>query len=218
MPALFAYLIAVGLLLGGGYGALSWLAAPEPVKVAAKATPKAHSEASRDTASVVPDPEQAPNNGNAAVAASDSDKAASASNPQPPSTGSAVTAGREPQPEAPSPPPDLHLRAAHDVGPVQQKPHAQLAEHRPTPAVAVPPVSSDTPPMASSSSSAAGAKMVARSSHLRAASQRPERPVEKRRLMLMTLRTIQYPDGRRVSQLLPYRGSRQALASGRTLD
>lgn len=40
MPALFAYLIAVALLLGGGYGALSWLAAPEPVKVVAKATPK----------------------------------------------------------------------------------------------------------------------------------------------------------------------------------
>jgi hypothetical protein len=40
MPALFAYLIAVGLLLGGGYGALSWLAAPEPVKVVAKPRPK----------------------------------------------------------------------------------------------------------------------------------------------------------------------------------
>lgn len=40
MPALFSYLVAVGLLLGGGYGALSWLAAPEPVKLAAKAKPK----------------------------------------------------------------------------------------------------------------------------------------------------------------------------------
>ena len=40
MPALFAYLIALGLLLGGGYGALSWLAAPEPVKVVAKAKSK----------------------------------------------------------------------------------------------------------------------------------------------------------------------------------
>src|SRR5882757_3141496 len=40
MPALFAYLLAVGLLLGGGYGALSWLTAPEPVKVVVKAKPK----------------------------------------------------------------------------------------------------------------------------------------------------------------------------------
>ena len=39
MAALFAYLIAVGLLLGGGYGALSWLGTPEPVKVVAKAKP-----------------------------------------------------------------------------------------------------------------------------------------------------------------------------------
>ena len=40
MPALFAYLIAVTVLLGGGYGALNWLATPEPVRVVAKATPK----------------------------------------------------------------------------------------------------------------------------------------------------------------------------------
>src|ERR1700744_237199 len=54
MPALFAYLIAVGLLLGGGYGALSWLAAPEPVKVVAKAKPiprRHFDEASQDRAS-----------------------------------------------------------------------------------------------------------------------------------------------------------------------
>jgi hypothetical protein len=36
---LFAYLLAIGLLLGSGFGALSWLAAPEPVKVTAKARP-----------------------------------------------------------------------------------------------------------------------------------------------------------------------------------
>jgi hypothetical protein len=35
MPTLFADLIAIGLLLGGGYGASSWPAAPEPVKVVA---------------------------------------------------------------------------------------------------------------------------------------------------------------------------------------
>ena len=39
MPALFTYLIAVALFLGGGYGALSWLTTPEPVKVVATATP-----------------------------------------------------------------------------------------------------------------------------------------------------------------------------------
>jgi len=212
MPALFAYLIAVGLLLGGGYGALSWLAAPEPVKVVARAKPRPHSEANRDTGPVVPSPAQTMNNGSAAVAASVSDKPASSSN-NPPSTGSEATAASiQALPEASSPAADPHLRAAQDVGPVQYKPQAELVEHRSAHAMGVPPVSSDTPPMASSSSSAPGAKTLKRSL-LREASRPPERHAEKRRLMLMTLRTIQYPDGRRVSRLLPYRGSRQALAS-----
>jgi hypothetical protein len=41
MPALFAYLVAIGLLLGGGYGALTWLAAPEPLRVVTKAPKQA---------------------------------------------------------------------------------------------------------------------------------------------------------------------------------
>lgn len=217
MPALFAYMIAVGLLLGGGYGALSWLAAPEPVKVLAKAKPRPHSEASRDTASAAPDSPQITNISNAAALASESDKPASASNNQP----LEVAATRATQLEASSPPADLYLPATHDVGPVQHKSPSQLVEHRPASAGAVPPAASETPAVASSSSSSAsGAKMVKRSSRLqlREASRGPERPAEKRRLMLMTLRTIQYPDGRRVSQLLPYRGSRQALASVRTMN
>ena len=40
MPALLAYLVALGLLLGGGFGALTWLAAPEPLRVVTKARPK----------------------------------------------------------------------------------------------------------------------------------------------------------------------------------
>ena len=52
MPALFAYLIAVTLLLGGGYGALSWLATPEPVKVVAKVTPKPPSPHYADNSSL----------------------------------------------------------------------------------------------------------------------------------------------------------------------
>jgi hypothetical protein len=41
MPALFAYLLAVCIFLGGGYGPLDWLATPEPtrVTVSAKHTP-----------------------------------------------------------------------------------------------------------------------------------------------------------------------------------
>jgi hypothetical protein len=54
MPARFAYVMAVGLFLVGGYGALSWLAAPEPVKIVAKAKPKPppHYEASSEVTSL----------------------------------------------------------------------------------------------------------------------------------------------------------------------
>jgi hypothetical protein len=40
----------------------------------------------------------------------------------------------------------------------------------------------------------------------------PGNRAEKPRLALMTLRTIEFPDGRRVIQLLPYRDSKRALA------
>jgi hypothetical protein len=40
MPALFTYLIVIALLIGGGYGGLSWLAAPEPTKIASAAPQK----------------------------------------------------------------------------------------------------------------------------------------------------------------------------------
>jgi hypothetical protein len=84
MPALFAYLVAVGLLLGGGYGALSWLAAPEPVKVVAKAKPK---PPSRDEA-----------NSDATLLANSSatDQAASRSNDQPsPASSEPIVAASE---------------------------------------------------------------------------------------------------------------------------
>lgn len=107
MPGLFAYLIAVGLLLGGGYGTLNWLAAPEPVKVEAKtkwkpaplkrdadnsvaaapdATPPSQSEAS---AAVGKD--------NSVTAASN-DRAAVASNEQAPAVSS--DQAPSPRPEA----------------------------------------------------------------------------------------------------------------------
>src|SRR4029077_18506466 len=47
MPALFAYLIALCLLFGAGYGALNWLTEP-PVKVAAKAKSKSKSQPSNE--------------------------------------------------------------------------------------------------------------------------------------------------------------------------
>src|SRR3954469_17749604 len=47
MPALFGYLIALSILLGGGYAGLQWLAAPDP----RPAKPVAHRSAPEKTAS-----------------------------------------------------------------------------------------------------------------------------------------------------------------------
>jgi hypothetical protein len=60
------------------------------------------------------------------------------------------------------------------------------------------------PPPATSVAAAAKPKRP----HSRQAS----RPPEKRALALMTLRTIEFPDGRRVTQLIPYRDDRRAMA------
>jgi hypothetical protein len=208
MPALFAYVIAIGLLLGGGYGTLSWLAAPEPVKVAAriKAKPPQRVDAAAETALAVTSPNQTDNTDKTAF---DSGKTVSASTEQPSSAAAPVAASQIPPVGDSSAATRQQIRSAHAEAPVEQQPPAQ-------PAVALPSVAVTPPPraavkLAASASSATAAKTVRRP-HVRQASRQPERPAEKRRLALMILRTIQYPDGRRVSQLLPYRGGGRALA------
>lgn len=210
MPALFAYLIAVGLLLGGGYGALNWLAAPEPTKVAAKAKPKPLStyEASSEMPSRAPGPAEAGNPGRAV--ASNSDKTASTSNAQSTSEGTEPAAGPDAQAEASNLAADRHIRSAHAEMTVEQKPQAGDDQR---PAEAAPPVVPANIQAGSATPPPAGAKAVKRL-HLRQATRHPERPTEKRPLALMVLRTIEYPDGRRVSRLLPYRARRDALAFG----
>jgi hypothetical protein len=47
MPALFAYIIAVVVLVGGGYAGLQWLAEPEPVPVATHAGKQSSKELSK---------------------------------------------------------------------------------------------------------------------------------------------------------------------------
>jgi hypothetical protein len=211
VPALFAYVIAVGLLLGGGYGALSWLAAPEPVKVAArvKAKPPQRYEAASDIPSAATTANPADRNGKAAA---ESDKAASASNAQPPAEVSVANqpeANQNAPAESSSPATSREMRSARaELAPVEQKPPADQPDPTATTLKQVPPA---TPKIAASAASAP-AKITVKRPHMRQASRQPEKTAAKRRLALMILRTIQYPDGRRVSQLLPYRGGRRALA------
>jgi len=209
MPALFAYIVAVGLLLGGGYGALNWLAAPEPTKLVAKAKPKPPPayEASSEMASRAPDPAEASNTDNPA-AASASDNAASTRNAQSTPVSAEPTAGLDAQAEASSSAADRHVRAAHAEVAVEQKPLARDSQ-QPARAAVMP----ANLPAASPAPSPAAAKAVKRP-HLRQAGRHPERAAGTHRLALMVLRTIEYPDGRRVSQLLPYHARRDALAFG----
>ena len=195
MPALLAYLIAVGLLLGGGYGTLSWLAAPEPVRVAAKAKSKPPSQPhyadtiSRETAPPEPGkPEIADKTGSNNKTAS-VDQFPSEATEQ--DTKAASSAQTQDQPN----------RSAH----------AEMTPAGTSPEVRQPAETSSSgnhQQAAEPIAPAAAAAKPAKRPHLQQASRRSE----KRGLALMTLRTIEYPDGRRVSQLLPYRLDERALA------
>jgi hypothetical protein len=250
MPALFVYLIAVALLLGGGYGALSWLAAPEPVKVVAKAKPKpppSHyadasgastqanppqaslSEAAKPEAMRKPEAMSKPEvNGTDQVKTASSEAAtrdqlpptSSSPQPQPPATAGkqdARAAGTAPaQQTASAQQPDRSARAEmpqaaadHEAGhppatvPETNQDHPAPAKHeekQPAQAVSPGAVSPDTP-QSVASVAAASAAMTPKRPHVRQASRRSD----KRPLEVMTLRTIELPDGRRMTQLIPYR-------------
>jgi hypothetical protein len=198
MPALFAYMIAIGLLLGGGYGALSWLAAPEPVKVVTKARPKPspHYEASSQESS----PANAMPSASEASSSINSRDAGSSGVDR----GDAPTVGSSDQP--PSPPAsamDGSLAASAEATPAEAG-----QEIRQRAATAPPPKTAHITP----STAIATAAKPQPPSHPRQTSSRSKKAAERPALVLMRLRTIEFPDGRRVTQLIPYRSGERALA------
>ena len=195
MPALFAYLLAVGLLLGGGYGALSWLAAPEPVKVVAKAKPKPppHDETSSEAALL--------------ASSSATDHGASQSNDKPsPAPSEPIVAASEQgaAPQLSEPSQAQQTGANPKIVPAEAQPELRQR------ALAVLPLSTSNAQAAATSPKTAAATTArpVKRPHLRQANSRSE----KSRLALMTLRTIEFPDGRRVTQLIPYRSGGRVLA------
>jgi hypothetical protein len=204
MPSLLAYLIAVGLLLGGGYGALTWLAAPEPVKIVAKAkpTPRPHfEEANRETASEPggQEPQKASPETTSPETVGQS-RQISVDSSQPPVAPPAEvnTASTEPGARAEaSGPAQVQQNSAVSaaVSPAETAP----VPERTQPARATP--TGDQTTVASTAPTAAEKTVKPKRLHQRLAS-RSVRPA----LALMTLRTIEFPDGHRVTQLLPYRG------------
>jgi hypothetical protein len=174
----------VGFLLGGGYGALSWLAAPEPVKVAAKATPRPppYKASSKET----------PTNSSAV---NDSGKVVSGSNPPFRSQSERSAAASEQGAEARSsglPQAQRSLAANAEVSPAEASQEVGL------PAPAASPVSASNAQPAASAAPATAAKPLKRPQPRQARSRS-----EKSALALMTLRTIEFADGRRVTRLIP---------------
>jgi hypothetical protein len=215
LPALFAYLIAVGLLLGGGYGALSWLAAPEPVKVAVKVKPRPprHDEAGLQVtsqrsavASASDAGSSSPGNRDQGASAGLTDQTAADPNGQSSSrqSGPGMAAMEA---EVSEPARDQQSRSADAEAslPDARQKVGQLAP-------AASPVLSSNPTTAT----AAVATKAVKRSHLRQAGSHSEKLAEKfaekRALVAMTLRTIEFADGRRVTRLIPYRSPERALA------
>jgi hypothetical protein len=211
MPALFAYVVAVGLLLGGGYGALSWLAAPEPVKLAAKvkSRPPPHRDGDRDSYGGNAEP-AAPAATAAAAIRSDvtnNDLAPSAGDVDSPSSGKNVAAREQgAQEKASRPVQDQQSRSAAEAPAAEKQPPPTTERQQLKQAVGQP-VQAFSPSPASSGNRQTAAAKIPKRQHLMQANGRSE-PA----LALMTLRTIEFPDGHRVSQLIPYRGPERALA------
>ena len=237
MPALFAYLIAVTVLLGGGYGALNWLATPEPVRVVAKATPKPPPPDYADNTSPGPALANAPQvspsepskpeapsrpeiNGTDQVNAAANDKAVSSdqrpsSSPSPQPATPVAASQQEAKAEVSDP------AREHRDRPAQiEMPQAATDQKATQPAEALPAESmqgdsaparheeenrsTQAAPRGNAQNVASIAPVAKTAKRLRV--RQASRGLEKRPLEVMTLRTIELPDGRRMTRLIPYRG------------
>jgi hypothetical protein len=251
MPALFAYLIVVGLLLGGGYGALNWLATPEPVKVLAKAKPKpppAHyadnseptfTEA-RPSGGVEPEVSKPGAASKPEIGGSDQVQAASTDKAvpgdQPPSaspspqlkpaaapnqqqakaevSGSAQNQAQDhqdlsAQAEMPQAATGQEARQHAEAPPAEAQPDDSASARHQEERQSVQAVAADNGQAVAPVAPAATAK-TAKRPHIRQASRRSE----KRPLQVMTLRTIELPDGRHMTQLIPYRSGERYRDDG----
>jgi hypothetical protein len=224
MPALFAYLIALGLLFGAGYGALNWLAEPEPVKVSARVKSKTKLQPTYGTHS--PEiPEATPQAGKPAEAKSSEtkssayDAAPSPRDQQMPShaepSAAADNRATQPEPAAPQPAatpgkeiptPAKEIRSANAaISSEEAKPKVDEVKPR-AEQTARPAVRADPPKNVQSDASSASAPAPIDRSSRRTHARQASNHVERRKLAVMTLRTIEFPDGRRITQLIPYGG------------
>jgi hypothetical protein len=140
-------------------------------------------------------------------AVSNSNRAASAADVDVPSPGTNVAASEQgAQQEASRPGQDQQGRSTAEAPAVEKQPPPTTERQQPKQA-AEQPAQAFSPSPASHGNRQTAAAKIPRRQHLRQAIGRSE-PA----LALMTLRTIEFSDGRRVSQLIPYRGPERALA------
>ena len=222
--ALFSYLVALCLLLGGGYGAMNWLAAPEPVKIVAKAKLKPRSPPSYEArAEQIPEASSPANSSEASTAGAESasvpdnehgHEVASSANDRP-----APQQARPEVPEVPTPAPVAQPQiAARKPDPKSRLAHAEVAPDEATQKVEQPIKQTgragSSPNLRTTASAPETTDRAPKRPSSRQASNRSESSnrSEKRGLVKMTLRTIEYPDGRRETRLIPYGGGERALA------
>jgi hypothetical protein len=205
MPALFAYLIALCLLFGAGYGALTWLTEP-PVKVAAKAKSKSKSQPSYEVRPQVAEaPLQASKSDDSSVAPKSSandDAMASSSGDQqiPPQAQPSVAMDDRVTPPATASP----AAAGNEIRSANAEMRSDEAKPRKAEPSVKPAVPAD-PPTSQPSNASSVPGVIDRPSR-RPHSRQASGHIEKRRLAIMTLRTIEFPDGRRITQLIPLEG------------
>jgi hypothetical protein len=186
MPALAAYVIALCLLLGGGYGALNWLAtAPTAKHVMPRVKPKSNPP-SYELHSETPHAISSPNAFDVSAAKpmiseTDDYRPPASSISRPGATEANATLSGD--------------RRVDNGGPP--------TTHRINGKVVANEVAPKSKPTFSSRGKAV------KPSHPQQATRS-----DKRQLVLMTLRTIQFPDGRQTTQLIPYRSRARILAAG----
>jgi hypothetical protein len=226
MPILFGYLVALAVLLGGGYAGLHWLASPDAVSTHQRAGEKPTArnaarkfeksdkpELDRAEATAVPD------------AADDGSKIATSASATP-----AIEAPREPDHQANetaaiSKPGDSTPRAVNDSAPAGRNDDVASTNGtsnlnpQPEPRQGTPAeparVGSRDAKQKDDAPIKAGAATPKPSEAMSEPGSRQRRPDKRHArsshsgLVMMYLRTIEFPDGHREQQLLPIRRSRR---------
>ena len=198
MPALFAYVISLCLLIGGGVSALNWLTTPEPVKLAAKKKSKAKPLSYAAIAEITGSPSTRVHEAASEVTASDQSKIASRDDLSRISEGvNAITVVESA--------PQRHDAAQTSDQPTQSAFRNEISETTSS-------GNKTQLPAGLTGSDDPNAGRVAKTRKEKLYRRQANNRFDKRKLAVMTLRTIEFPDGRRVTRLISYQGRDQALA------